>query len=163
VTSYSLHIQGLSNNLHHFLYDFGDEFFRHYGTSLVEKGHFRAEIDLNKHDTFIEATFRIRGFARLTCDRSLDEFDYPLNIERKMIFKFGDDDREVDDTTQMIAWGTDSLELGQFIYEFIGLEVPIKKLHPRYLPDDEPDGIVYRTHPDPVDPRWEILKKLTDN
>jgi uncharacterized metal-binding protein YceD (DUF177 family) len=59
------------------------------------------------------------------------------------------------------------LELGQYMYEFISLEVPMKKLHPRFRDDDEPgEGkIVYSSAPDPeekqtTDPRWDKLKNL---
>ncbi|MCS6972935.1 MAG: DUF177 domain-containing protein [Cyclobacteriaceae bacterium] len=160
---YRVHIQGLSNTIHHFHYQFGDEFFRHYGTALVEKGSFRADIALDKHDTFIEASFRLSGTVSLICDRSLDEFDYPMEINRKIIFKYGDADREIDEEVQMITWGTESLELGQFMYEFIGLEVPLKKLHPRYDDDTGPDGIIYSTRDPETDSTWDILKGLKDN
>ncbi|GIV36153.1 MAG: DNA-binding protein [Cyclobacteriaceae bacterium] len=160
---YRVHIQGLSNTTHRFEYQFGDEFFRHYGTSLVEKGRFRAEVCLDKHETFIEVTFRLSGAVELVCDRSLDEFEYPMEISRKIIFKFGDQTREVDEQIQMITWGTDTLELGQFMYEFIGLEVPLKKLHPRYQSDNTPDGIIYSTGTEDTDPRWNILKQIKDN
>jgi uncharacterized protein len=163
VDLYRVHIQGLSNTIHHFQYQFGDEFFRHYGTALVEKGRFRADIALDKHETFIEATFRLEGTVELICDRSLDEFDYPMEISRKIIFKFGDTDQEVNEEIQMIAWGTESLELGQLMYEFIGLEVPLKKLHPRYQNDNEPDGIIYSTSNPETDTRWDILKGLKNN
>jgi uncharacterized metal-binding protein YceD (DUF177 family) len=163
VDLYRVHIQGLSNSVHHFQYRFGDEFFRHYGTSLVEKGQFQAQVSLDKHENFIEATFHLSGTVNLVCDRSLDAYDHPMEITRKIIFKFGDDTREVDDEVQLISWGTESLELGQFMYEFIGLEIPLKKLHPRYQLDDTPDGIVYSTDSGETDPRWDILKHLKDN
>ena len=74
----------------------------------------------------------------------------------------------------MINRDSESLELGQYIFEFIALEVPMKKLHPRYRDeedeDDESEGkIIYTSKPendkdsgdgDSIDPRWEILKKL---
>lgn len=66
----------------------------------------------------------------------------------------------------MIHRGTETLELGQYIYEFIALAIPMKKLHPRF--QDEPDdegSIIYTSDTDKkeeeeIDPRWEKLKKL---
>jgi uncharacterized metal-binding protein YceD (DUF177 family) len=70
---------------------------------------------------------------------------------------------------------TDSLELGQYIYEFIALEIPMKRLHPRYAgepEDDDAEGRIIYSSGDPstendsdtnnedIDPRWEQLKKL---
>ena len=68
--------------------------------------------------------------------------------------------------------------MAQFIYEFINLEVPIKKLHPRFqeeeTQDDDSDSLlIYSTEAeneadsdspseDLIDPRWLALKSLKD-
>jgi uncharacterized metal-binding protein YceD (DUF177 family) len=176
VGAYSVNIVGLSNKLHHFEYEFGDDFFSKYGTGVVSKGRFRAEVAVNKHETFLEVDFKIKGTAVLTCDRSLEQFDYPIWTTRKVLFKYGDKDEEISDEIVMIHRDTVSLELGQYIYEFIALAVPMKKLHPRFaleenLEDDTAEGkIVYSSEKDQtnngdddaddIDPRWNILKKL---
>lgn len=169
--AFRVNIIGLSNKVHQFDYEIDDEFFRHYGTGLVSEGSFHAEVTLDKHETFIEVRFLINGKATLICDRSLDPFKQVMKIDRKIVFKYGDRDEELSDEIIMIHRDTDSLELGQYIYEFIGLEVPIKKLHPRYLDeteaaDDSEGKIIYTSdssenkNEDDVDPRWEKLKKL---
>lgn len=172
--AYSINIVGLSNNLHHFDYEFGDEFFREYGTNLIEKGHFRADVELNKHETFLEVDFKIKGTATLLCDRSLEPFDFPIKSSHKIVFKYGDKDEEITDEIIMIHRDTVTLELGQYLYEFIGLDVPMKKLHPRFKDEEEAEDeasegkIVYSSGDsteddsgeDNIDPRWNILKKL---
>lgn len=167
--AYSVNIVGLSTKIHHFHYEITDEFFRQYGSGLLSEGQFSVEIALNKHETFIEADFDIKGKAGLVCDRSLDHFEYPIEIHRKVVFKYGDEDREISDDVIMINRDTVSLELGQFIYEFIGLAIPMKKLHPRFVQEEQEDettegGIVYTSGSDKndqeADPRWEKLKNL---
>ncbi len=170
--AFGVNIIGLSNKTHQFHYEFGDEFFAAYGTGVISKGRFNADVELDKHETFIEATFKITGHTNVICDRSLDPFDYPLDFKKKIVFKYGDVDEELSDDIVMIHRDTDTLELGQYIYEFIGLEIPIKKLHPRYLnemdEDDAAGKIIYssgenKNDPesgDDIDPRWEKLKKL---
>jgi uncharacterized metal-binding protein YceD (DUF177 family) len=174
VGAYGINIIGLSNKIHHFDYEIGESFFRTYGSDLLKEGNFRVDVELNKHETFIEAAFKIKGTAVLTCDRSLDPFDYPIWTEKKIMFKYGDKDEEISDEIIMINRDTATLEIGQYIYEFIALAVPIKKLHPRFraedLQDDETsDGkIVYssggnserKDENDDIDPRWNVLKKL---
>jgi len=177
VGAYSVNIIGLSNKVHNFEYDIADEFFRHYGTNIVSQGRFHVDVALNKHETFIEADFKIKGTATLTCDRSLEPFEYPIWTTRKMLFKYGETDEEVTDEIVVINRETATLELGQYIYEFIALAVPMKKLHPRFRvedvnDDDNADGkIVYSSESgedpnknndgdDNIDPRWNILKKL---
>jgi len=171
--AYGVNIVGLSNKVHDFEYEIGDKFFGEYGTDLVSKGSFHVNIALNKHETFIEADFKIKGKAVLICDRSLDPFDYPVESSHRIVFKFGDSDQEMSDEIIMIHRDTVTLELGQYIYEFIALAIPMKKLHPRFEEDPEDDDtegkIVYSSEKntdsdkgddDEIDPRWNILKKL---
>lgn len=171
--AFSVNIVALSNKMHPLEYDFGDEFFKAYGSDLVSSGTFHADVTLNKHETFIEADFHITGKVHLICDRSLEPFDFPIDEKHKILFKFGDHDEEVTDEIIMIHRDTATLELGQYVYEFITLSVPLKKLHPRFEneaddEDDDPEGkIIYSSGPGPddpdegtTDPRWEALKKL---
>ncbi len=176
VDAFRVNIVGLSNTIHHFDYELGDEFFKRYGTDLISRGSFVVNVTINKHETFLEVDFDIKGTARLICDRSLDEFDYPIETHKMVVFKFGDEDREITEEIMLIHRDTVSLELGQFIYEFISLTVPMKKLHPRFTDDEEDEDeesetgkIVYssssneendREDDDDIDPRWEKLKKL---
>jgi uncharacterized protein len=162
---FGINIIGLGNKVHHFEYEFGDEFFRHYGSELVSAGSFRADVTLNKHETFIEADFIIKGKLQLTCDRSLELFDHPININSRIVFKFGDHDEEITEEIVMIHRDTATLEIGQYVYEFIGLAVPLKKLHPKFDQGEEATegGIIYTSgdvQEQESDPRWEILKKL---
>jgi uncharacterized metal-binding protein YceD (DUF177 family) len=171
VAAYSINIVGLSNKEHHFQYEFGDEFFRKYGTNLVSEGKFQVDVLLNKHETFIEVEFKIRGTARLICDRSLEPFDFPMESDNQIVFKYGDEFQEITEEIIIIPRDTATLELGQYIYEFIALGIPLKKLHPRFKDETDEDNsegkIVYssgtseeKKDEEEIDPRWNILKKL---
>jgi uncharacterized protein len=170
VAAYSINIVGLSNKEHDFQFEIGDEFFRKFGTDLVSEGKFLADLVLTKHETFIEVEFKIKGSTRLICDRSLEPFDFPMESKNNIVFKYGDDFQEVTEEIIIIPRDTATLELGQYIYEFISLGVPLKKLHPKFQDeaDDDSEGkIVYTSKPseekeekEDIDPRWNILKKL---
>ena len=166
---YRVNILGLSLSIHHFEYDLGSEFLKKYDAGLVSEGSFKAQVDLDKRETFLDANFSIKGSVKLVCDRSLDEFDYPIDVSPKIIFKYGDEDKEISEDVVMIHHGTESLELGKFIYEFIALAIPMKKLHPRFEDETEDEGgIIYTSESgeekkDEIDPRWEMLKKLNKN
>jgi uncharacterized metal-binding protein YceD (DUF177 family) len=167
VGAYTVNIVGLSNKGHSFDFRIGDEFFQQYGTDLLPGGEFEAKVVLDKHETFIDAEFSITGKAKLVCDRSLEPFEEPLNINKKIMFKYGDEPTELTDEIIIIARDEHRLELGQLMYEFISLEIPMKKLHPRFRKeekDDKTEGkIVYKSESDDepdIDPRWEKLRKL---
>lgn len=166
---YRVNIVGLSINTHHFNYEFGDAFFDQYGKDLISEGSFVANVSIDKRETFLDVEFDIKGIARLICDRSLDLFDYPIDTQNKVLFKFGEEDQEISDEIVIIHRDTVSLELGQYIYEFICLAVPMKKLHPRFQEeeDSENDELIYSSSKEKddndnneSDPRWDALKKL---
>jgi uncharacterized protein len=104
----------------------------------------------------------------------LEPFDYNLNIDRKIIFKYGEEPQEISDEIVIITRDQDSINIGQYMYEFIALSIPIKKIHPDLMDEEENDDetnvkIVYSTssqveengnQEEEIDPRWEKLKKL---
>jgi uncharacterized protein len=171
LNNFSVNIIGLAKKQHEFSFKLDSRFFEQYGNQTVSSGDFDAKVILNKKETLIEAEFEIKGKADLICDRSLDPFQLPINIHRKVMFKYGDAAEEVSDEIVIITHEQDRLDVGQFMYEYIVLEVPIKKIHPRFQNENEEeeetevseDGtLVYRTdkEEEKIDPRWEQLKKL---
>ena len=168
---YRVNIIGLSKKDHLFEFKIGDDFFEQYGKEVVSGGRFEVHVVLDKRETFIEANFKISGKAVLVCDRSLELFEYPLDLSPILVFKYGDEPQEISDEIVIISRDQDRLDLGQYIYEFIALAIPIKRLHPRFEKevDDEAEGkMIYSTSTDSnestneekIDPRWEKLKKL---
>nr|WP_255647333.1 DUF177 domain-containing protein [Fulvivirga sedimenti] len=106
----------------------------------------------------------------LVCDRSLREFTYDMNEAHEVLFKFGDEEMEMDDDVYIITRNTQRIDFSGFIYEFIILAVPMKKVHPD-LEDESEEEIIYTSETehtedndsDETDPRWEMLKKLKKN
>ena len=119
----------------------------------------------------IQMTFCAEGVVELTCDRSLDLFDYPLELKRDMIYKYGEDEKELSEDVYVIFKETQTINVASILLEFIGLEVPMKKLHPRFEVDDDSDEeleMIYSSEKDTeegqdeeqIDPRWAALKDL---
>lgn len=171
---FCVNIIGLSKKVHHFHFKINDDFFEHYGREVLSSGDFDAEVSLDKRETFIEADFKISGHAKLICDRSLEPFEHKIKLDRKVIFKYGEEPQEISDEIMIITRDQEHIDLGQYMYEFIVLAIPIKKIHPDLLDDAEKDDesdvkIVYSTSTEDedskdddevADPRWEKLKKL---
>lgn len=167
---YSIDIFGLKNSKYNYQFYFDNKFFELFENSPIEKGKGSVELTLHKSYTFIKLDFYINGNIELICDRSLDKFLFPLDLENSMILKFGEENKELTDEIEMIPWESQSINVAQFIYEFIGLAVPMKKLHPRYEKEDEWHGDMIFTTRDEnqeekkekteIDPRWNVLKDL---
>ena len=157
----------MRNQLHQFEYEIDEGFFENFDQDLVGQGRISAKIDLLKNDSFIRMEVGLQGTVKLICDRSLDEFLHPIEESHKVIFKYGEEEREIEHDVVMITRNTQQIDVGQYIFEFISLAIPMKKLHPRFMEhEDEYDPWVYYSEApedepaaDP-DPRWEKLKKL---
>lgn len=168
---FAVNIIGLSKKAHLFNFHLEKGFFEKYGSEAVEDGRFDIAVVLDKKETFIEVEFKISGQAALVCDRTLEPFNFPINETHRVVFKYGEEAQELSDEIVIITRDQDSIDLGQFFYEFIALAIPMKKLHPRFANEAESDQpMVYSTSQnetetekdenDSIDPRWEKLKKL---
>ena len=183
---YDIDIFRLDNGEHHFEMDVNDAFFALYNYGLVERGKAKVDILLQKTDTMITLDFDIRGTVELICDRSLEHFEYPIELEERLLVKYGEEEEELDDDLLIITKNTQKINLAQFIYEIIGISLPMKKIHPDYLEEDDEEDfdednlsegrIVYSSLPEgieeeekqqgeeeEIDPRWAILKNLKNN
>ena len=169
--NFDIDIFRLSNSVHQFNFEIDQAFFESIDQELVEKGKIDVRVDLEKNDRFIAMDFDLQGTVELVCDRSLDMFDYKIARQQKLIFKYGDQERELSEDMMMITLQTQKIDVGQLIFEFIGLALPMKKLHPRYedLVEDGSyrDQIIYTSQEDlpdrdsgAIDPRWDELKQL---
>lgn len=170
---YDLNLAKLALKTHHFAYELGPDFFTLFDQPLVEQGQLHADVELLKTELLLTLNFHITGTVRLACDRSLDEFDHPLDIREQLLVRFGDENKELDDNVLQITPDTQALPLAQHLYDYIGLALPMKKLHPRFQDeaDDNPAAptkLIFSTRSadegpdddDPADPRWAALRNL---
>jgi uncharacterized metal-binding protein YceD (DUF177 family) len=110
----------------------------------------------------------------LTCDRSLELFDYQINSDKKLIFKYSEVEGEISDEIIGVSKEVVKINIAQYLYEFIGIEIPMKKIHPKFQQqnqeeDDSETELIYTTSKneetentieEPIDPRWLALEKL---
>ncbi|SEG19427.1 YceD family protein [Algoriphagus boritolerans] len=179
--TFDIEVIKFKEGIHEIDFEIGNSFFQNFeDNEIVEKGNLAVRVILDKGANLIEVGFHIKGSVQLTCDRSLEIFDYPLDFSEKMIYKFGSEEKEIDEEVFMITRDTPVINVAQLIYEFILLALPLKKIHPDHrneLDDEELEvagGYVYiddelgpeEESPEsgeeikPIDPRWEQLMKL---
>ncbi len=169
LTEFDIQIYKLSNKLHEYEYSINDAFFAKFEGEIVESGKFSVKIALDKRENLIETNIFFDGYLNLVCDRSLKDFRQPTFLERKVLFKYGDEEAELEEDVFVITKNTQTINLAHFIYETIALEVPLKKIHPDEQVDDEDTNeYIYiddtldseEDDSEVVDPRWEALKNL---
>ena len=170
---YDLAIAKLADKTHHFAYELDRAFFEQFDQQLIPDGKLHADITLIKTDRLLTLNFDITGTVRLTCDRSLDEYDQEVDVHEQLLVRYGDRELELDDNVLQITPDTQTLPLAQHMFDYIGLALPMKKLHPRFQnePDENPESetkLIFTTRQpgedddddEGTDPRWNALRNL---
>jgi uncharacterized metal-binding protein YceD (DUF177 family) len=179
LSKYNIDIYGLEDKQYDYDMESGDAFFEEMEQDLIEHGHFKTHVVLNKSATMIQLRFHTTGSVTLTCDRSLEPFEEPVDTDDRIILKFGDHNEELTEEIEMISRNTNRINVARYIFDFIALSLPVKKLHPSLrteedefdLEDDEEEGMLVYTsgeteegddteEEEKIDPRWEALKNL---
>lgn len=182
---YDIDIYRIPNGEHLYEMPINDEFFSLFDYGLLEKGTASAKIRLVKTETMITVYADVDGAVELSCDRSLEQYPHPIELQEVLYIKYSDEELPLEDDLLLITHNTQKINLAQFLYEIIGASLPMKKIHPDYRREDDDDledesegTVVYSSQPagdetdsgdssveddEPVDPRWQALKNLRDN
>ena len=179
---YDINIIGLEEKRYEFDFQSGNDFFKALDQQLITKGNVTTHLILDKSETMIRLDFQIQGVVEQTCDRCLDLYDENVDTRRTLYLKFGDRNEELTDEIELIERNTATVHIARYIFDFIVLALPMKRLHPRFRADevgddddeDAPGKLIYSsgeaTETDGtgeekpvVDPRWDALRKLSNN
>jgi uncharacterized protein len=171
---YVIQFVGLAVGKHEYEFEAGNKFFDGLDYSEIKEGDVKVDLQLLKQSSMMSLEFRISGTVKVPCDLCTEIFDLPISGEYKLIVKVGGNDaQDGDDDIITVAANEHELDLSQYIYEYIMLSLPIKRVHPddkngnstcdpemiekvkKYLVDDSGD--------DETDPRWDGLKGIKLN
>ncbi|MEX0721854.1 MAG: DUF177 domain-containing protein [Balneolaceae bacterium] len=140
------------------------------GDILYKGGKLNIEFYRTPH--FIRTQFNIDATVELVCDRSLSNFDYKVDQNYEVLFKAENIDESADENGAIRNYDHSSqqIDLEQDVRDTILLNLPAKKLHPRFLDDEgnpkeilnEKFGDIPDEDEEQIDPRWEALKNLKE-
>jgi len=171
--AYDIDVYGLRLGVHNFEFEFSDELFEAEEVEeeqIVEKGQGLCSVTLEKSELLMTLLFEIKGEVELVCDRSLEEFMFPLAINERLILKYGDVLDDSRDDVWIVPHGIQTFNVKRNILEFINVAIPMKRLHPKFGEDDAEgmeliyssgDGI--ESQEEDVDPRWAALQQLKNS
>lgn len=131
---------------------------------VASEDRFRVRVGFRRSHHMVEADLRVDGRLRLVCDRSLDEYEQAVDGRYTVLFK-DDAVEEVEDEQTAIRRlnvSGNEIDLRRDVRDTILLNIPIRKLHPRFL-DADGNEMPFESPDlgDPApDPRWEALNVL---
>jgi uncharacterized protein len=164
-------ISGLKEGHHLYDFEIGDKFFEEFEESEIKEGNLSVVAELDKRSSHFDLIIKITGEVRICCDRCLEMLFQPVNCENRLLIKFGKHLDDSDPDIIMVPADEHELDIKQHLYEFIHLDLPIKRVHPL----DENGAST--CNPEMLkkleqhivneermnDPRWDELKKLINN
>ena len=173
---YIIQFVGLSLGLHKYKFEVVDSFFNDFEYSEIKQAAIIVNLNLLKQSQMMVLEFEIRGTVKTECDLCTGVFDLPLNGIHKLIVKVGGSDTgNEDDDIITIAANEHELDLTQYIYEYITLTLPIKRVHSidkkgnslcdkevlnkleEFITEEE------KEEEEKIDPRWNNLKNIKLN
>jgi len=167
---YIIPYKNLENGGYIFDYKIAREFFEKTGSSEINDGYLEMRLQLQKITSSLLLEYEMKGHVSVQCDRCLDFFTTQVSFSGKAQVVFEENMHEYEKETDLIYLSPDAdeLDLSEFIYESILLNLPVQKFHP----DDEKGKptcnkkmlALLKNHKagkkkDDVDPRWEQLMK----
>ncbi len=160
---------GLKEKSHLFEYQIDKTFFDAFNFDEYFDTDINVQLAFDKKSTMLQLTFTAKGTVNVTCDVSGEPFDQEINATLSLIVKFGDEYNDDNEEILILPHSEFQLNVAQYIYEMIVLNVPLKRVHPKVLDGTMESEAVKKLDTlrvdedkatDDVDPRWDKLKSL---
>jgi uncharacterized metal-binding protein YceD (DUF177 family) len=180
---YKVNLKDMQQDIQSIEYLLDNAFFTNIEGEDVQKGKVNVSLTITKEREMFNFTFQLNGIITISCDRCLDDMDYPIETTARLFVKFGKDYAEESDEIVVIPEREGIINIAWFLYEFVALAIPIKhvhapgkcnkqmssklKKHTVKLDDDdsfeeEVDSVIVTGEEEmeeSIDPHWDILKE----
>ncbi len=166
---YRIPFRGMKTGVHRIDLEAGPEFFETVTDSLIHDGLVKVSLDLEKQERMLVLKFRLSGWVETLCDRCNEPLQCPVEGEERLIVKFGEAYEEQSDEVQVIPEFASRLDVSPFVYEYIHLLLPVRRVHPDTEQGESTCNpavlkkLEELSGSETEDPRWEALRKLKED
>ncbi|MEM6270247.1 MAG: DUF177 domain-containing protein [Bacteroidota bacterium] len=173
---YSVELSKLRFGLNEEDFKIDSSFFSEFEFSQIQEGDLAVKAEITKYIAHLDVTLQFEGNIILHCDRCMAPYPYELKFTQRVIFT-SDQEMEFDhDEVVIMEDGDVWLDLHGDFFDFIHLQIPIRKVPPPELHlcppkvleilglDAQGNEILEAKEEkdEVIDPRWAALKKLKD-
>lgn len=127
---YVIPLSGLKPGYSTFNFEIDREVFDMFEDSEISEGHLAVSVVADKGSSHVGLEVKINGDVSVCCDRCLEMFDHPVDSVNRLLVRYGSLRDEADPDIIILPVGEHELDLKQYLYEFIHLALPIKRIHP---------------------------------
>lgn len=161
MNQYTIQYSGLSDGEHTFHYEIKQDFFQEIDYAEITKGNIDVDIYLTKRPQMLVFKFLIKGTVNIICDRCLDHFNLKIENDTLLYVKFGHEQKEETDNSIIIPEEAGEFDLSHYIYEYIMLSLPYKRMHDDISAcNQEVINKLNTTTEQSMDPRLASLKNI---
>ena len=165
---YNVDLKGLKVASLNLEFDLDNAFFGDIDGEEFQKGAVKAVVTVKKNRDLFDFSFALNGTVIVPCDRCLDDLEVDVDTENTLRVKLGEE--YADDGDIVIVPEQDGdLNIAWYLYEFIVLALPMKRVHAPGKCNNEMTGKLKKHSADNedtdneeqgIDPRWESLKNI---
>ncbi len=123
---YIIEYAGLPIGEHLFQFEVGNDFMQQYHEDKLENDFkITVNVTLIKYNHSLQANVAIDGTITVICDKCLIHYPYPINITGQLLVQQG----KLEDSTDeiiMVLPNDNKINLSQYLYESISLEIPAR-------------------------------------
>ena len=173
LSEYNIKFEGLKQGTHFFEFDVDNTFFEEFDCFEYKDSAIAVGLEFEKQSTIMVLTFDFLGTITVPCDRCLDDVEVDVSGEGKLFVKFGNEEYDQNDEVLMLPIHEFELNVAKHIYEFININMPLKRIHSEGLCNqeviDKLDGVAPAANEKEsdneidVDPRWASLQGIKLN
>jgi len=169
LNQFAIPFVNLKEGVHNYDYEIKDLFFDNFEFSEIRKGKINVHLTFERQTSMLILNFNIAGNVIVECDICLEELEIPVESSNTLLVKLGNEYREETDEAIVIPINSNEINVAQFIYEFIHLALPIKRVHPLNDKDESTCNSLMIRKLDELkcnssnNNTWDVLKNLNKN
>ena len=127
---YSIAWKGLKNGRHDFRFEVDKALFEAFESTEIKDGRCEVSVGVDRSEKQLTLDVGITGHVVVECDRCLEDCRVPIDFEGQLVVKFSDEVHEYDGEVMWIGPSETEIDLSQYIYESICLNLPYQRVHP---------------------------------
>ncbi len=167
---YNVDLKGMKASSLGLDFSLDNAFFADIDGEEFQRGAVKATVTVKKNRDIFDFSFVLNGTVIVPCDRCLDDLEIEVATENTLRVKLGDEYADEGDIVVVPEQDGD-LNIAWYLYEFIVLALPMKRVHAPGKCNHEMAGKLKKhsagnaadegddTEQD-IDPRWASLKNI---
>lgn len=130
VHDYRIDLLKLKDGAHDIAYTIAGDFFQDFQHPDIRDAQVQARLHIRKDPRLLDIRLHLDGELVLACDRCNGDLDWPIFSNARLIYTFDPSFKSADEDEDItyLKPGHQYLDLRQDLYDYISLQVPLRKV-----------------------------------